>query len=123
MFGVGMVIAGGCISGATYRTGEGMVGSMLALGSIAVGAAVTISYPLAPIKNLLQTATKIQINGLSPTISLALGVSPWFIIIPVFALFVLFARRRSSLIQLRRQQGEAHHLLCQEDTLESLPHL
>src|SRR3990170_4612003 len=93
MFGVGMVIAGGCISGATYRTGEGMVGSMLALGSIAVGAAVTISYPLSPIKNLLQTATKIQINGLSPTISLALGVSPWFIIIPVFALFVLFAQR------------------------------
>ena len=93
MFGVGMVIAGGCISGATYRTGEGMVGSMLALVGIAIGAVATLNYSLSPIKDLLQTATKIQIKGLSPTIPLALGVSPWVLIIPVFALFVFFAQR------------------------------
>jgi uncharacterized membrane protein YedE/YeeE len=93
MFGVGMVIAGGCISGATYRTGEGMVGSMLALVGIAIGAASTLNYSLAPIKDLLQNATKIQIKGLSPTIPLVLGVSPWVLIIPVFALFLFSAQR------------------------------
>jgi uncharacterized membrane protein YedE/YeeE len=93
MFGVGMVIAGGCISGATYRTGEGMVGSMLALVGIAIGAAATLNYSLAPAKNLLQAATKIQINGLSPTVPREFGVSPWFIIIPVLVFFLFLAQR------------------------------
>jgi uncharacterized membrane protein YedE/YeeE len=93
MFGVGMVIAGGCISGSTYRTGEGMVGSMLALVGIAVGGALSLYYALAPAKDLLQSATKIQINGLDPTIPREFGVSPWVIIIPVFLLFLFFAQR------------------------------
>jgi uncharacterized membrane protein YedE/YeeE len=93
MFGVGMVVAGGCISGATYRTGEGMVGSMLALVGIAIGGTLTTNYSLASIKNVLQVATKIQINNVNPTIPIAIGVSPWFLIIPVFALIVFFAQR------------------------------
>lgn len=37
MFGVGMVLAGGCASGTTYRVGEGMMGSLVALIGIAIG--------------------------------------------------------------------------------------
>jgi uncharacterized membrane protein YedE/YeeE len=94
MFGFGVAIAGGCIMGATYQAGEGMVGSMLALVGIAVGAAATLDYPLAPFRNMLQAATKIQINDLSPTIPLELHVSPWFIIIPVVIVLVFFAQSR-----------------------------
>jgi hypothetical protein len=93
MFGVGMVIAGGCISGATYRTGEGMVGSMLAVMGIAIGAAVTLNYSLAPAKNLLQAATQIRIDGTAPTVPMALGVSPWLVIVPFFVLFAFLAQR------------------------------
>lgn len=93
MFGVGMAVAGGCILGATYRSGEGLVGSMLALVGIAAGGALTLNYSLAPLRNQLQTATNIQINGLSPTIPLALGISSWFMIIPVVALVTFFALR------------------------------
>jgi hypothetical protein len=64
---------------------------MLALLGIAIGAALTIDYSLAPVKNLLQAATEIRFEGMSPTIPLELGVSPWLIIIPVFALFMFFA--------------------------------
>lgn len=93
MFGVGMVLAGGCISGSTYRTGEGMVGSMLALAGIAIGGALTLNYSLAPIKDAIQIATEIKINGRSPTVPLLFGVSPWLIIVPVFLLFLFFAQR------------------------------
>ncbi len=38
IFGAGMVLAGGCVSGTWYRTGKGMFGSLLALIGFAVGA-------------------------------------------------------------------------------------
>jgi hypothetical protein len=93
MFGIGMAIAGGCIMGATYRTGEGIVGSGVVLAGIAIGAAATLNYPLAPYSNMLQAASRTQIAGANPTIPLALGISPWFIIIPILAVFVFLAHR------------------------------
>tara|TARA_B100000809_G_scaffold49134_1_gene43987 strand:- start:7191 stop:8435 length:1245 start_codon:yes stop_codon:yes gene_type:complete len=37
LFGIGMVLAGGCVSGSLYRMGEGYVGSWLAIGGVMVG--------------------------------------------------------------------------------------
>ena len=37
LFGFGMVIAGGCVTGALYRMGEGYVGSWVAIGGVMVG--------------------------------------------------------------------------------------
>lgn len=37
LFGAGMVLAGGCISGTLWRIGEGYVGSLVALGGILLG--------------------------------------------------------------------------------------
>lgn len=37
LFGLGMVIAGGCVSGTMYRMGEGYVGSWVAMAGILVG--------------------------------------------------------------------------------------
>lgn len=37
LFGFGMVLAGGCVSGALYRMGEGYVGSWVAMGGVMVG--------------------------------------------------------------------------------------
>jgi uncharacterized membrane protein YedE/YeeE len=37
LFGIGMVLAGGCTSGSLYRAGEGYVGSMVALVGIMLG--------------------------------------------------------------------------------------
>ncbi|MGY5862533.1 MAG: YeeE/YedE family protein [Candidatus Thorarchaeota archaeon] len=38
IFGIGMGFAGGCASGTTYRVGEGMMGSLVALIGLAIGA-------------------------------------------------------------------------------------
>ncbi len=40
LFGVGMVLAGGCVTGTLYKAGEGRVTSLLALPGIAFGAVV-----------------------------------------------------------------------------------
>ena len=37
LFGYGMVIAGGCVSGTLYRMGEGYIGSWTAIGGVLVG--------------------------------------------------------------------------------------
>jgi uncharacterized membrane protein YedE/YeeE len=37
LFGVGMVLAGGCVSGSLYRMAEGYIGSWVALGGVIVG--------------------------------------------------------------------------------------
>src|SRR5579859_6570478 len=37
MFGIGMVVAGGCVSGTLYRIGEGYVASWASLGGILLG--------------------------------------------------------------------------------------
>lgn len=37
LFGIGMVLAGGCVSGSLYRMGEGYVASWVAMGGILVG--------------------------------------------------------------------------------------
>lgn len=43
LFGIGMVLAGGCTSGSLYRAGEGYVGSMVALVGILVGLEISAS--------------------------------------------------------------------------------
>ena len=44
IFGLGMVLAGGCVSGTLYRVGEGYVGSMVALLGILGGSVVSAQH-------------------------------------------------------------------------------
>jgi uncharacterized protein len=41
LFGIGMVIAGGCVSGSVYRMGEGYIASWVSFGGILVGLLLT----------------------------------------------------------------------------------
>jgi uncharacterized membrane protein YedE/YeeE len=59
VFGIGMVLAGGCASGITYRTGEGMVGAMTAVLGLATAGYFTAAGFLKPFKSNLQAATTI----------------------------------------------------------------
>jgi hypothetical protein len=93
IFGVGMVLAGGCLSGSTYRAGEGMVGSMLALVGLGFGAVITLSLWLAPFNNALQKTTEIKLAGQAPTLTSILGLNHWAIIVPVVLVTVVLAWR------------------------------
>lgn len=86
LFGVGIVLAGGCASGTWYRSGEGLVGSWIALGMYALSAAAMNYGPLSGMNNFLGDIT---VGG--STLPDTLGVSPWFfvaILVVVTALMV-----------------------------------
>jgi uncharacterized membrane protein YedE/YeeE len=83
IFGVGMVLAAGCASGTTYRVGEGMMGSLIALLGFAGGAYFTKFGALNPIAKALQDNTKItNLDGsaltlfgdLTPIFMLIIGI-------------------------------------------------
>lgn len=92
IFGIGMVLAGGCASGTTYRVGEGMVGSFVALLGFMMSAVITGSGALSGVKSYLETTTKITItdpgplvapSSRSPTLANIIGVDPWIIVIVI----------------------------------------
>ena len=90
LFGVGMVIAGGCASGITYRVGEGMVGALTAVLGLAVGGYLTAASFLKPIKDALQTSTKVvAADGSNPTLATLLGINHYVLALVIALIAVV----------------------------------
>ena len=98
VFGVGMVLAGGCASGITYRVGEGMVGAMSAVAGFALAGLMAAMGVFKPFIGSLQESTKITLaNGDNPTLANIFGlphyVMAFGIAIVAIVLWVALARR------------------------------
>lgn len=81
LFGVSIVLAGGCATGTWFRSGEGLVGSWIALIFYAIGAAAmkhgSLSGVNASVRSFTVPVTTIPALGVSawvPTVVLALVV-------------------------------------------------
>ncbi|MEN8174000.1 MAG: YeeE/YedE family protein [Chloroflexota bacterium] len=72
VFGIGMVIAGGCASGITYRVGEGMMGALAAVIGLATTGTLTAMGFLKPIMVSLRPA-----EATNPTLSSLLNMQYW----------------------------------------------
>ncbi len=66
IFGVGMVLAAGCVSGTTYRIGEGMMGSMVAAIGFTLGIVMTSWGVLADARIFLQAENLGKITLFGP---------------------------------------------------------
>lgn len=55
LFGLGIVLAGGCASGIVYRFGEGQIAGMIAIIGFFFGIAVTTEGFLSPVNQLLKS--------------------------------------------------------------------
>lgn len=75
MFGIGMVLAGGCASGVLYRAGEGYITAFTAIFGIFTGIAVYAELYGFILKNFIEPTTigKITLYGL-------LDISPWWLV-------------------------------------------
>ncbi|MFQ5828936.1 MAG: YeeE/YedE family protein, partial [Candidatus Methylomirabilia bacterium] len=89
IFGVGMILSGGCSGSTWYRTGEGAVGAWVVLLGFAMGATTTSVGALAPFRRMLQ-APDITLGEASPTLYNAVGslfgvnqLSPLTVIVPL----------------------------------------
>lgn len=85
LFGLGIVLAGGCASGTWYRSGEGLVGSWLALLFYGISAAAMKKGVLKPVNDFLGERT-VNMRSLPDT----LGVSPWWFALGLSA-FTIYA--------------------------------
>ncbi|KAF0108134.1 MAG: hypothetical protein FD146_1148 [Anaerolineaceae bacterium] len=103
IFGIGMVLAGGCASGVTYRTGEGMVGALSALIGLTTAATLTAIGFLKPIKDYLQTSTKIMVGEANPTLANIFGL-PHYVV--AFGLAAIIAIIWIVVALKNREKGE-----------------
>jgi hypothetical protein len=108
IFGVGMVLASGCASGTTYRVGEGMIGSFVALLGLMIGGIVTsggalkeLKLHLQPTEGALKSITADNpgplVGNANLTLANVFGLDPWIFvaIIAIVILAVLIWKRGS----------------------------
>ncbi|MBZ0168152.1 permease [Candidatus Methylomirabilis lanthanidiphila] len=80
IFGLGMAFSGGCASGSTYRSGEGMVGSIIALLGFVFGMTMTNDGVLEPVQAAFRSRV-VEIDGQPATLDRLLGVNPWMLVV------------------------------------------
>jgi uncharacterized protein len=79
LFGVGMILSGGCSGSTWYRVGEGAVGAAVVLLGFAIGATIVGVGILAPVRAVLQRPA-LTWDGAAPTLYGVTGLSPWIVI-------------------------------------------
>jgi len=111
IFGIGIVLSGGCATGTWYRAGEGLIGSWIALFGYMTMAAIMKTGPLAPANESLQSV-QTETNSIAETT----GISVWIFIIG-FVLIVLaivvreLRKPKVAIPQLKpKRSGIAHFL-------------
>ncbi|MHB8882010.1 MAG: YeeE/YedE family protein [Thermodesulfovibrionales bacterium] len=86
LFGIGMVMAGGCGSGIIYRVGEGQVASIVAVFCFLFGIGATTNGMLKPVYDLLRSVPVAGAEGEAYTLYGFFGATPMikWIVIAVF---------------------------------------
>ncbi len=79
IFGIGMILSGGCSGSTWYRVGEGALGAWVVLFGFALGASATNVGILAPVRQTLQ-AHEVLLGDQPATLYALLHVNPWLLI-------------------------------------------
>jgi uncharacterized membrane protein YedE/YeeE len=91
VFGVGMVLAGGCVSGCLFKTGTGNINSMAALVGIPLGVAMVKSGPLAPIAARMGKYTINTAGGVSVSLPTVTHLPYWVLALVFVGMALLIA--------------------------------
>lgn len=92
IFGLSLILSGGCASGTYYRVGEGMVGSLVAAVFYGIGALASRGTgALAPLTKQIQAPTA-TLNGATNLYG-ALGISPWILVAALWVAAIAFLVR------------------------------
>ncbi len=91
LFGIGMVLAGGCISGSLYKAGIGHINSIIALVGIPIGIALVEYGPLSRLNGTLKTHVWKASDGGPLTLSSFTGVPFWAVAVILVVATMLIA--------------------------------
>lgn len=107
LFGVGMVLTGGCVSGTLYKAGAGHINSMVAVLGISVGIGLVEYGPLAPLNTALKTHIWKAADGGPITFSSLTGLPFWAVAFALALATVAIAglRRSKAAPAIKREQS------------------
>ncbi|MGJ8455827.1 YeeE/YedE family protein, partial [Pseudothermotoga sp. U03pept] len=98
IFGIGMVLAGGCASGVTYRVGEGMTTAWLAALAFGLTAQATSGGVLSGWMKWLNkynitvaSNSSVYVSKTGPTLATIFNVNPWIITLIFVVLLLWYA--------------------------------
>lgn len=89
LFGFGMVLAGGCASGITYRLGEGMMGALMAVLGFGLAALMAGTGVLNPILKSLQSAKTMTADGKPLTLANIVGMDLKIVMLALAILIIV----------------------------------
>ena len=93
LFGIGIVLAGGCVSGCLFKTGQGNINSMAGLIGIPIGVAAVEYGPLSAFSKYLNQFIIRNTDGGPVTLSSITGL-PYGILAVMFGVLTLIAAWR-----------------------------
>jgi uncharacterized membrane protein YedE/YeeE len=91
IFGVGMVLAGGCVSGSLFKVGQGNINSMAALVGIPIGIMMVEHGPVNSFYKFLKTYVVKNGDGSSVTFASVLHVPYWILALLFLAVTIAVA--------------------------------
>ncbi|GGB05434.1 YeeE/YedE family protein [Macrococcus hajekii] len=114
IFGMGIILAGGCATGTYYRAGEGLIGSWIALCLYAFTSAVTKFGFLKPVMEAVNSKT-VYNSDMSATT----GIPMWIlvVILTIFTAIVVtktMRKPKKTLPQLKQKFTGIRHVLFEK---------
>ena len=91
LFGVGMVLSGGCISGTLYKAGIGHINSIVALVGIPIGIALVEYGPFSRLNENLRTNVLKASDGGPVTLSSLTGLPFWAVAVILILVTLIIA--------------------------------
>ena len=114
VFGIGIVLAGGCATGTWYRAAEGLIGSWVALFTYMLLSAIMRTGPLGEFNNALRSINIEQRNIYS-----TLGISPWWLValltfITLYYVYKHLSKSAPRMATLKPKKHGLAHLLFEK---------
>lgn len=114
IFGIGIVLSGGCATGTWYRAGEGLIGSWIALFAYMLMSAVMKSGVLVPLNDAFKVFT-LPTNSIPATFGVS--VWPFILILAAITIYLVVKHLRKPKVAipaLRAKRSGLSHLLFEK---------
>jgi uncharacterized membrane protein YedE/YeeE len=113
IFGVGTVLAGGCVSGCLYKAAAGSINSIAAIVAMPAGIALVEYGPVREVFDAMKAIRLSGADGGALTLSSVTGVPYWLlaVILAGATLLVALARHRSRPTVAAKPQAASHWLM------------
>jgi uncharacterized membrane protein YedE/YeeE len=106
VFGVGMVLAGGCVSGCLYKTGAGNLNSMAGLLGIPIGVMMVEFGPLRTLQASMKSYVLKTADGGVVTLPKLIGIPFWSLAVLTIVLTIFFMARRRERSKTQKKTDE-----------------